>query len=87
MWKSIASGKERGATWLDMGRVEPANTGLAQFKERWGATRADLRYLRSPAAEPARRGGWMTGVAKGVVTRLPSPLLVAAGRYAYRHIA
>lgn len=87
MWKSIASEKERGAAWLDMGRVEPANTGLAQFKERWGASRADLVYLRSPAAAERASRGWASGVAKGVATRLPSPLLAAAGRYAYRHMA
>jgi hypothetical protein len=89
MWKSICRGKERGARSLDMGRCDPANVGLAQFKERWGATRFDLTYLRCPPAEPARArsGGWLGGAARTVVPKLPTAVLAAAGRFAYRHVA
>jgi CelD/BcsL family acetyltransferase involved in cellulose biosynthesis len=85
-WESIRSAKERGATTLDMGRCEPANVGLAQFKERWGATRTDLAYFRYPA--PARsRSPHIAAAARRVVERLPSPVLAIAGRLAYRHVA
>jgi CelD/BcsL family acetyltransferase involved in cellulose biosynthesis len=84
-WESIRRAKERGATTLDMGRCEPANVGLAQFKERWGAARADLAYFRYPA--PARsRSPRYAGAARRVVERLPSPVLAVAGRLAYRHV-
>jgi hypothetical protein len=74
------------ATTLDMGRCEPANVGLAQFKERWGAARADLGYFRYPA--PVRsRSPRITAAARLVVQRLPSPVLAVAGRLAYRHVA
>jgi hypothetical protein len=87
LWKSICRGKEQGATTLDMGRCDPENLGLAQFKERWGAPRADLSYLRFPSA-PAKSGRstWMSDAAKSVVPRLPTSLLAAAGRIAYRHV-
>jgi len=85
-WQSIRRAKERGATTLDMGRCEPANVGLAQFKERWGAARADLGYFRYPA--PARsRSRRITAAARRVVEHLPPPVLAIAGRLAYRHVA
>jgi CelD/BcsL family acetyltransferase involved in cellulose biosynthesis len=85
-WQSIRRAKERGATTLDMGRCETANVGLAQFKERWGAARADLGYFRYPA--PVRsRSPRITAAARLVVQRLPSPVLAVAGRLAYRHVA
>jgi hypothetical protein len=71
---------------LDMGRCEPANVGLAQYKERWGAARVDLDYFRYPAV--ARTQSARTAaVAHSFVKRLPSPVLTLAGRLAYRHAA
>jgi CelD/BcsL family acetyltransferase involved in cellulose biosynthesis len=86
MWKSICRAKERGATTLDMGRVDPDNVGLAQFKERWGARRSDLTYLRSPAPSDRPRPRWVSSAARSIIPRLPVPLLAAAGRLAYRHV-
>ena len=31
---------------LDLGRSEPENAGLVQFKDRLGASRMDLKYYR-----------------------------------------
>lgn len=87
MWKSICRAKERGATTLDMGRVEPDNVGLAQFKERWGALRSDFTYLRSPAPGERRpRPRWMSDATRSIVPRLPVAVLAATGRLAYRHV-
>ena len=78
---------------LDWGRCEPANVGLAQFKERWGARRSALSYLRYPAP-PAHRvpehrppARWAAGAAKSIIPRLPPAVLAMAGRLAYRHAA
>ena len=86
--RSICSAKERGATTLDWGRCEPEHTGLAQFKERFGAVRSDLVYLRSPGV-PAKhpRSSWVSTAARTVAPRLPVRVLTAAGRVAYRHVA
>ena len=87
LWKTIVRAKERGATTLDWGRCEREHHGLAQFKERFGAVRADLVYLRNPPA-PAdrRRPSWAARAAKSVVPRMPVTVLTAAGRVAYRHV-
>jgi CelD/BcsL family acetyltransferase involved in cellulose biosynthesis len=86
MWRSICRAKERGAMTLDMGRVDPDNVGLAQFKERWGARRSDLTYLRSPAPSDRPRTRWASRATKSIIPRLPTALLTAAGRFAYRHV-
>ena len=87
LWKTIVRAKERGATTLDWGRCEPEHQGLAQFKERFGAVRTDLVYLRNPPSPADRhRPSWATRAAKSVVPRMPVMVLTAAGRVAYRHV-
>ena len=88
VWRSICRAKERGATTLDWGRCEAHHTGLAQFKERFGAVRSDLVYLRSPGVTSKReRSSWVNTAARSIVPRLPVRVLTAAGRVAYRHVA
>jgi CelD/BcsL family acetyltransferase involved in cellulose biosynthesis len=87
VWRSIRLAKERGATTLDWGRCDPGNTGLAEFKERFGAVRSDLLYSRSPGVRPRRQRSWVGTAARSVVPRLPVRVLTAAGRLAYRHVA
>jgi hypothetical protein len=93
LWRSILRAKERGATSLDWGRCEPQHAGLAEYKERFGARRSALSYLRfpgSPAPRPSAdrsRSTWMAGAAKSVIPRLPPAILTMAGRVAYRHVA
>ena len=87
LWKTIVRAKERGATTLDWGRCEREHHGLAQFKERFGAVRTDLIYLRNPPAHPDRhRPSWAARAAKSLVPRVPVTVLTAAGRVAYRHV-
>ena len=93
MWRSICVARERGATSLDMGRCDPENVGLAEFKTRWGARRSEVSYLRYPEATADRlpadrpRSQWVAGAAKSIIPRLPPSLLAMAGRLAYRHVA
>ncbi len=87
LWKTIVRAKERGATTLDWGRCEREHHGLAQFKERFGAVRNDLVYLRNPPAPADRhRPSWAARAARSVVPRMPVTMLTAAGRVAYRHV-
>jgi CelD/BcsL family acetyltransferase involved in cellulose biosynthesis len=92
LWQSICRAKEQGATSLDWGRCEPEDVGLAEYKERWGARRSELSYLRFPAPSAVRmpadrpRSAWAAG-AKSIIPRLPPSLLAMAGRLAYRHVA
>jgi CelD/BcsL family acetyltransferase involved in cellulose biosynthesis len=86
LWKAIRDAKDRGLSLFDLGRTDADNPGLATFKERLGATRSTLTYVRW--AETGRRTSderRVPGAAR-VFARLPDELLVAAGKLFYRHM-
>lgn len=86
-WHAIREAKGRGATSFDLGRSEVDNEGLVTFKDRWGANRRELHYLRFPA--PAQHGAsekhWASRIIRSTFSVLPDPILVFAGRALYRH--
>jgi hypothetical protein len=87
-WKTIQEGKEQGMTELDLGRSESSHAGLIQFKDRLGAMKTLLpywRYLRGRKAA-AVRPAWQIQMAKGIISWVPDPILMASGRILYRHI-
>lgn len=86
-WKAIQEAKERGAQKFDLGRSDSDNAGLITFKERWGATRSSLTYVRcsAPSLRSTKEGYGMR-LAKEVFARMPDGLLTAAGKVLYRHI-
>jgi hypothetical protein len=87
LWKAIEEAKTQGLVRLDLGRSDVDNTGLIKFKDRWGAARADLSYVRY-SSTPSRRS-----VVSGPLQRLrralpymPDSVLVGAGKLLYPHI-
>jgi CelD/BcsL family acetyltransferase involved in cellulose biosynthesis len=88
-WKSIVGAKEDGMRVFDFGRTDWKNAGLITFKDRWGAQRALLNYLRlsaSGAFPVPPDPDWIERTAKGVLSRLPARLLRVAGELIYPHI-
>ena len=87
MWRTIQESAAAGAEALDLGRTDRDAAGLLAFKERWGAVRSPLVYLRWPAAAPERRlprlGRRLAGQ---VLTCLPDAILRATGERLYRHV-
>jgi CelD/BcsL family acetyltransferase involved in cellulose biosynthesis len=84
-WDVIQESCRQGLREFDLGRTDCDNPGLAIFKERWGATRRDLVYWRSPA-----KVGWQGNqrrfeVVKKILAVAPTALLRAAGALFYRH--
>lgn len=87
-WRAIQEAKAAGLAWFDMGRTDLGHEGLATFKERWGAQAAPLEYYRAPApaqADIGRDGGFVK-LAEPIFARLPDRMLIAAGRFFYRHM-
>ncbi|HXO30877.1 MAG TPA: GNAT family N-acetyltransferase [Candidatus Acidoferrales bacterium] len=87
-WKAIQEAKDQGLRELDLGRSAIDHTGLIQFKDRLGAVKTVLPYWRGPsgrAAAPARLW-WKIRMTKGIMSWIPEPVLVASGRFLYRHI-
>ena len=86
-WNAIREAKAAGIRRLDLGRSDTDNPGLVTFKDRLGAERSTLTYLRypAPANVPAVESRH-AHMAKRVLAGLPDRLLVATGRFLYRHI-
>ena len=87
-WKTIQEARNKGLRKLDLGRSDADNAGLVEFKDRWGATRSTLDYLRYPPAivKTDSRESWGVKVAKRLFHHLPDGFLEAAGKLLYRHV-
>ena len=87
-WKSIQEAKDNGFKQFDMGRSDADNAGLVEFKDRWGATRSTLTYLRYPvsAVKKDSSGGWAGRFAKQLFMHMPDGFLEVAGKLLYRHV-
>lgn len=86
-WKLIQDAKQRGARLLDFGRTDRDNNGLIVFKERWGASRSEMTYWRSPGVPARRPGGRGVRFTRRAFFALPAPLRRAAADVLYRHLA
>jgi CelD/BcsL family acetyltransferase involved in cellulose biosynthesis len=91
-WKAIEEAKRLGLTQFDLGRSDAKHAGLITFKDRWGASRSDISYLRYYASGKAGSrstmtvGGWKLRVAKHIFAHSPDKLLGAVGSLFYRHV-
>jgi hypothetical protein len=88
MWKTIQEAKDQGMCELDLGRSDLNHPGLIQFKDRLGAARTMLPYWRYPSVKTAGdvHPRWRGQIAKAILSWLPDPVVVASGRFLYRHI-
>ncbi len=86
-WETIVEAKAAGLTSMDFGRSDVDNPGLIAFKDRWGAQRSELIYLRWSRRQvrgPAKRrsSGWV----QRLFAWMPDAVLEATGRTLYRHV-
>ena len=88
LWKTIEEAKHQGMLEFDLGRSELNHAGLVRFKDRMGAARTMLSYWRYPSAKTADAGrpAWQVQIAKAIFSWVPDPIVVASGRFLYRHI-
>ena len=82
---AIHWGCTNGCTMLDMGRTDVANTGLREFKNRWGATEVLLTYSTLPAASRWRVPGRLMLGLQTVIRHSPLWVCRAVGTLFYRH--
>lgn len=83
-WDMIRDAKKRGFLEIDLGRSECENTGLITFKDRWGANRKSLVYVRYPP--PKTKQSIIMKLGKQVLARCPARLLQVAGNLLYPHV-
>jgi lipid II:glycine glycyltransferase (peptidoglycan interpeptide bridge formation enzyme) len=86
-WTAIEDAKRDGLVEFDLGRSDPTNEGLVQFKNRLGAVKSTVTYWRySPFPMSTGANDWKMAIAKRVFSRLPDAWLTTAGNLLYRHI-
>jgi hypothetical protein len=86
-WKLIQESKQSGTQEIDFGRSGLEQKGLTTFKERLGAIRQPLSYLRySRTGAGSGLSASKSGAIRGIFSVLPDPLLSAAGKFLYRHM-
>jgi hypothetical protein len=87
LWKTLQDACARGCATFDLGRSKTDSHGEIAFKDHWGAVRCALPYWRRPAQKPAGYVAQLAGkLGRGLFSRLPDRLLVAAGDSFYRHV-
>lgn len=87
MWKAIQEAKNDQLDEFDMGRSDCDNPGLIAFKDRWGAARSTLSYLRYPLPRPQTTRVALRGtLAKYVLAHAPDSLLAATGSVLYKYM-
>jgi hypothetical protein len=87
MWEAITSLARNGFRSLNLGRTEPQNTGLLQFKRGWHVKETTINYVRFNLLTNAfeKRSSIPASTHK-IFSALPSPVLNLAGRLLYRHV-
>ncbi len=84
-WTAISWGCENGYHIFDMGRSDLENTGLRDFKSRWGAQETPLFYSSIAAPVPAKHNQRVMEMMGTVIRRSPLWVSRITGEVLYRH--
>jgi hypothetical protein len=85
-WEGIRWGCEHGFEVFDMGRTEIENTGLRNFKSRWGAVEVPLFYstLSKKLLKPS--GSRLEKMLHSVIQHSPLWVCRVSGELLYKHV-
>jgi lipid II:glycine glycyltransferase (peptidoglycan interpeptide bridge formation enzyme) len=88
MWEAIKWGCDHGYRALCLGRTEPGNEGLRQFKAGWGARERLIRYYRYDLRKDAfiKAANIVRPFQRKIFGKLPIPILNLLGSILYRHM-
>lgn len=91
MWRAVEDACARGDDYLDFGRTDLDNSGLRDFKRRWGTDEEPLRYSWLGADTAAVKVPGHAGAAASILATAirsgPSWVCRAAGGALYRYAA
>lgn len=86
-WKLIQESKADGLEKIDLGRTNIEDHGLSEFKDRLGATRRRITYLRFPdSLRESRLSPSRIPAAGAVFSVLPDAISSRVGQLVYRHV-
>jgi lipid II:glycine glycyltransferase (peptidoglycan interpeptide bridge formation enzyme) len=83
-WEGIRWGCQNGFTVFDMGRTEVENTGLRNFKSRWGALEEPLYYSTIPSRPAPLGNSRLEHVMHTVIQHSPLWVCRFSGELLYR---
>lgn len=87
LWNAIQEAKNDQLSEFDMGRSDFGNSGLLVFKDRWGANRTKLVYLRYPMrCFHNISQATQASIGRYLWSRVPDSVLAAAGRMLYKYM-
>jgi CelD/BcsL family acetyltransferase involved in cellulose biosynthesis len=86
MWKAMEWGSANGCGVLDLGKTDPEDQGLREFKRRWGATEHPLTYATLTDG-PVRPSGGLARRLAPLIRRAPPAVGRLVGEMLYRHVA
>jgi hypothetical protein len=87
LWQVILDAKGQGLSLFDLGRTDADHASLATFKERLGATRSALVYVRwAEAGRSISHEKRRVPPGSRMFARMPDEFLIAAGKFLYRHM-
>ena len=84
-WEGICWGCRNGFVVFDMGRTEIENTGLRNFKSRWGAVEEPLIYSIISRSPIHHSNGKLEHVMHSVIQHSPPWVCRLSGELFYRH--
>jgi CelD/BcsL family acetyltransferase involved in cellulose biosynthesis len=87
LWNAMREAQEVGMSEFDLGRSDWHQSGLINFKDRWGAEKTILTYWRYPAPRTAAVPVIFAPSLRKLARVSPKVALRAAGKLLYRHIA
>jgi len=87
MWEAIKCYAQKGYKKLCLGRTEPENQGLIQFKSGWGAEEQRINYYRYSFRKElfAPINSKVIGFHNKIFRNLPIPFLIQFGRFFYKY--
>ncbi len=86
LWRLIEESKAQGADQIDLGRSELDNVSLSRFKDRLGAIRRQINYLRYAEDRPNRVLMTTRSPAiRAISSALPGAFSTRASALIYRH--
>jgi hypothetical protein len=88
LWTAIQWYASHGFDSLSLGRTNPLDDGLMQFKNGWGAQCREVRYCRWPPRENlhTRSHPSRSRLLFSITRRLPIPVLRFVGTLTYRYL-
>lgn len=92
LWKTIEEAKKAGFRTLDLGRSDWSNSGLVQYKLRWGALASVLCYSRFTSSSspkgvyPDSGRSWLGAMRFKAFRQMPTAVSSSIGKMMYRHI-